>query len=208
MELDDLITYILLFLFFVVPSLVKRLRGKASKKAAEQPQADQKTADKSPINGRKKKPGLLGRLGTAVQDFVRELEKQALEAKKAAGEGGTSEPADKGAEGSVWDLLDDREAPAASMKAEPVSKKEITESPAQFYDPDHPFVRPEKRRVPAGPGPRKDSRPRRGKTIAATEGDRLGAPRPGVRAGIPAHALQQAVVWSEILGPPKALKPD
>ncbi|MEH0018772.1 MAG: hypothetical protein V6Z89_03915 [Desulfobacter sp.] len=163
MDFDTLITYILLFLFFVLPSILKR---KGQKK---------KTAPRE----KKKKPSIFDRLGQKIQEFIRELEKQAREAKKEQ-------------DGSVWDELDDRDE-------EMVPAYEAGDGDFQSHEPEAPDLsRPGTRTVRVTPP--EQSHP---KDMAPT------CPAvPAVRAGLPAHALQQAVVWSEVLGPPIALRKD
>ncbi len=188
MDFDTLIIYILLFVFFVLPSILKRKAKK--KKTAGEPQ-------------KKKNPSIFDKLGEGIQTFVRELEKQAMDAKK--------EQAQK--EDSVWDQLDDGDAPFETREdfdqeqdeewdeneEEMIPEYRPSDPTPGFYDPEHPFVTPSKTPVPRfeekqhpAPPPVPEETPR--ETIS------------GVRANIPAHALQQAVVWSEILGKPVALR--
>ena len=181
MELDTLITYILLFLFFVLPSILKR-KGKPKKAKAPK---------------KKRKPSIFNKLGDVIQNFVQELEKQAQEAKK--------EQAKK--EGSVWDQLDDRDAPFETREdvileeddQEGVAEYLAADPTPRHYDPEHPFVAPSKAPV---------SRAEKfsGKTPPPVPEESRPLETPGIRASIPTHALQQAVVWSEILGKPVALR--
>jgi len=169
MEFDNLITYILLFAFFVLPSVLKGL-GKKKKPAA----------------GKEKKASLFGKLGETVQNFIRELEKQAQEAKQKA---------QAQEQGTIWEELANEDEIELDLnenihQAEPV-RKPVPES----YDPDHPFISPEKRPVPAL------------ETVMA-EVDEKDTVLPGIRVDLPAHSLRQAVVWSEILGKPVALRND
>ncbi len=187
MDFDTLIIYVLLFFFFVLPSILKR-KGKKKKTAAPQ---------------KKKNPSIFDKLGEGIQTFVRELEKQAMEAKKEQGQ----------KDGSVWDQLDDSDAPFETREdfvreqdeewdeneEEMIPEYRPSDPDPRFYDPEHPFVKPSKTPVPRfeekqypvpPPVPEETSRD----TI------------PGIRANIPAHALQQAVVWSEVLGKPVALR--
>ena len=169
MDFDTLITYILLFLFFVLPSILKR-KGKKKNTAPRK---------------KKKKPSIFDRVGEKIQEFIRELERQAQEAKKEQ-------------EGSVWDELDDRDedmVPAYEAGGDDFRPHE----PDEFFpEPESPGVsRPKRTAVPIKPAEKPDPR------------DMDPCPAvPAVRAGLPAHALQQAVVWSEVLGPPIALRKD
>ena len=78
MDVDDLITYFFLFLFFVLPSILKR-KGKGKKTAKK---AEQKLEAKAKAV-KKKKSNLFDRLGEAIREAVRELENQAKEAKRS-----------------------------------------------------------------------------------------------------------------------------
>ena len=206
MDVDDLITYFFLFLFFVLPSILKR-KGKGKKTAKK---AEQKLEAKAKAV-KKKKSNLFDRLGEAIREAVRELENQAKEAKRKQQQEGQGKEKD-----SVWDLFDDRRAdaeapPARARKADvpepmaPASDEEAatearpgwpTSDPQpRSFDPDHPFAAP--RKTPPKPE-------RRARDITPSL-RKPPAPLP-VQAALPSHALQQAVVWSEILGKPKALR--
>lgn len=169
MEFDNLITYILLFLFFVLPSVLKGLGKK-----------------KKPVQVKKKKGSLFGKLGEAVQQFLRELEKQAQEAQQKAR---------AKEQGSVWeDLADEDEIELILPEDKPPAvsvKKPVPES----FDPDHPFVSPKKKPVPVADPVMAESHP-----------GSYGLPE--IRGEVTVHSLQQAVVWSEILGKPVALRND
>ena len=169
MELDTGIIYVLLFLFFVLPSLLKRKKKKAASK-------------------QKKQAFGLGKLGQTLRTFIRDLEQQALEAKNKAANQATSgsvgqvRPSLAGdrSDRSIWEMLDDRQAPA--------EVEAVADTPAE---PEP--VRP----------PRAD---RRGRPEIGKKGQGPEVPVSAVPVALPAHALQRAVVWSEILGPPKALQ--
>ncbi|WDP90616.1 MAG: hypothetical protein HUN04_13295 [Desulfobacter sp.] len=173
MEFDDLITLILFLAFFVLPSILRGL-GKKKKKPVR------------PKKAKKKRFPLFGKLGEALREFSRELERQALEAKRKA-------EAEKS--GRVWEemaeeeieivLPEDRPAtvPAEKRAAEPYIAEPVA-SPRK--KPAKPASAP----AAAGPG------------AAAIEG------LPTFQGALPRNPLQQAVVWSEILGKPVALRDD
>ncbi|MCG8633040.1 MAG: hypothetical protein MI863_04385 [Desulfobacterales bacterium] len=186
MDFDTLITYILLLLFFVLPSILKR-RGKKKKPAANPPK-------------KKKRLSLFNRVGNVIQDFVQELEKQAMEAKK--------EQAKK--EGSVWDQLEEGDASFETreeIKEDWEGHEDYDSMPEyrpadpdpRFYDPEHPFVVPDK-------APASQAAKITGKAPPPIPEEKQQESASGIRASIPSHALQQAVVWSEILGKPVALR--
>ena len=170
MDTDTLITYILLFLFFVLPAILKRRKKKAAEKT-------------KPVQASGKKTGFSG-IGNALREFVKEMERQVQEAKAA--ERQTSGTPDRG---SVWDLLDDREPETETAERASVGRRTDLDdvvSPA-----------PMTRATPVA-----DSPPARTKRPPKPVPTCI----PRVRTALPASALQQAVVWSEILGPPKALR--
>lgn len=205
MELDTLITYVLLFLFFVLPSILKRKKKKPAK------------AETQPENLKKKKSFGFGKIGEAIQEFVKELERQALEAKKAARE---AELKEAGSPESVWDQLDDRKKRAReernqgwgdvrdgmpeSFTAAAGAEDRDAEFPDLYvdpelkaYDPDHPFAAAEKK---------SEARPRQTIASPRTRPEYLTPSPRSISPALPAHSLQQAVVWSEILGKPVALR--
>ena len=209
MDVDTLITYLFLFLFFVLPSILKR-RGKG-KKAAKKAKSKIKAKKAEVRKAKKKKPNLFDRLGDAIREAVRELEEQAREAKRKQQQEGQEKEG-----GSAWDLFDDRDENTGDLPAleretdvpDPLSSASDADDTTgarpgwptsdphpRSYDPDHPFVAP--RKAPLETQRRiKVSAPPIQETPAALP----------VRAALPSHALQQAVVWSEILGKPKGLQ--
>lgn len=169
MELNDLITLIIFFIVFVLPSILK---GRGKKK-------------KPPIRVKKKKASLFGKLGDVLQEFKQELEKQAMEAKRKA-------EAEK--KGTVWDEMAEEEIELVpdEKRPSPVPVKKRAPEP---YIPE-PFTGPEKAA---------------GATVSAPA-QVTPAPRktglPELNGSLGRHPLQQAVIWSEILGKPAALKND
>lgn len=180
MELDTLIIYVLLILFFVLPSVLRRKKKKGTAQ-------------------RERQSSGLGKLGERLRAFMRELETQALEAKKKADQQAESDRTGQAAgpqraKGkSVWDLLTDREAEEAETVPYTELSAEVVSEPLAEPEP----VRPS-RAVRNG----------RPETVKKVQRPETPVPAAPVRAVLPAHALQQAVVWSEILGPPKALRQD
>ncbi len=169
MEFDNLIIYILLFAFFVLPSVLKGLRKK-----------------KKPAGDNKKKASLFGKLGETVQNFVRELEKQALEAKQKA---------EAEQQGSIWEDLADPDEIELDLNEAVHQPVPVGKPVPEFYDPEPPFVCPEKKSASTAES-------------AMAQVCKRGSVSPGIRTGLSVHSLRQAVVWSEILGKPVALRDD
>lgn len=166
MEFNDIVTLILFLLFFILPSVVRGL-GKKRKK----PFAPKK---------KKRKLSLFGKVGEAVQEFIRELEKQAMEAKRQQAE----------KDGTFWDEMGEEEMEIAVPEAPPAPapvEKKVTQ----------PYVSSDSAR-------KKTAAPPTVPTIARTEGADL----PGLKGRQGRTALQNAVVWAEILGKPIALRKD
>ena len=175
MEFNDLVTLILLFVFFVLPSIFK---GRGKKKAKI----------------KKKKPGLFDRLGEAINNFVRELEKQALEAKKQARQE---------EQGTVWEEMDDREQVVFSE--EPVGGPfAVPDTDGEEHGRMPPAMPPEKPRHGDRPLLHREKPAAAAPEVVKTEPDMTAPDR--IRMNLPKHELQRAVVWSEILGKPVALR--
>lgn len=176
MDFESIISFGLLFLFFIIPSVLKRM----GKKKSASPSA----------SSAKKKTSLLGKLGEQIQAFMRDLEEQAQKAKQEQ-------------EGSAWDQLDDgvdiREPfPSSDLDFEASGTDpgdNEPEVPPRFHDPEHPFLNSEKTAVSKRAVSREES-PVESPCLKKLQGN------------LPSHALQQAVVWSEVLGKPVALRRD
>ncbi|MDD9302305.1 MAG: hypothetical protein HUK40_08155 [Desulfobacter sp.] len=181
MEFGDLVTYILLFLFFVLPSILKK---KGKKKAG--------------TRETKKNASVFDKLGQTIQKFVSDLEDQARQARAKQEE-----------QGSAWDDIDDSASGVSSatqrhgVEEETFIPHEITREKTEHapspipahYDPDHPFLAPEK--VPVT----REARLKKKRPVVVCS-----PVFPGIEPGMLENPLQQAVVWSEILGKPVALR--
>jgi hypothetical protein len=164
MDADTLIIYVLAFVFFVLPSILRRLGKQAGP-------------------GKNKASLLPGKLGDKVRNAFQELARQAQVARTDAGR----------AEGDgIWDILDDRDettvqTPAADS-CDDDSQKLSTDSLSGPYDSA------------------KEGRPQPVQTKPPSALSEPVTSAMPVRAVLPPHALQQAMVWKEILGPPKGLE--
>lgn len=188
MDFDSIISLILLFLFFVFPSIVKKWAKEKKPRPAKQAKAV--------------KPSIFQKIAGQIRDQLKELERQAQMAKHQE-------------QGTVWDELDDREirsidegldeSPAEESFAfdgaldfeqtdaggvEPFKEPQVP----RHFDPARPFVQPEKKL----PGLEMEKTSSLGK---------VSAPAFAVAAEkVSAHELRQAVIWSEILAKPVALR--
>jgi hypothetical protein len=166
MDFDSIISIFFIFIFFILPVLLKRF------------QAKKRPASKTiPV---KKKASFFERMGEQIQEFVKDLEQQAK--------------AEKGTEGKkdgIWErLAEDEKSDAGSLKIEtPVYEKRTTigdqdSAPKKMISPVQTGFK-KKKKGPAGkPGP------------YCPETYSLNSRR----------KLRQAVVWSEILAKPLALR--
>lgn len=173
---------LLVFFFYVLPVILKKIRGK--KKAAKQP--TEKPAKQS----------LAQKFAEKAQLVIKELEKQAAENRK--NKSGSKEDTD------FWDHIAaaDRSAEPVFDHFEPVDEEEEPEKPSPLapvtaaapYKPIKPAarVKPTKRTVPA--------------PLVPTAADQL-LPTTATTIMTP-QALRNAVIWSEILSPPLALRND
>lgn len=181
MDFDSIISLILLFIFFVFPSIVKKWAKQKKTKPAN--------------TG---KPSIFQKIAEQIREQLRELERQAQIAKSKE-------------QGTVWDELDDRETlpvekglgeaedsfafeedlgceQTDSGGAEPFYEPKVP----RHFDPVRPFVQPEKNL----PGPEMGRISSKGAVSSAAF----------AVTNVTNHELRQAVVWSEILGKPVALR--
>ncbi len=167
MDLDSLINLLVLFMFLVLPAILKRRQAKGKK------------ADSKPGPGAKKKKGqlfsLLGKLWDQIRAHIKELERQARLAEQKSGK-------------NVWEDLED--SPLEGEAASDDLFREESFEPAE--EEPKPFVRPD-------PGPLPPPTPR----VPRPEPGVAPLPGPGSRRS---SRLRRAVIWSEILGKPVALK--
>jgi len=171
MDFDSIITFLFIFIFFVLPGILKQLKAGKKKKI---------------------KPSIFDRIGETIQQFVRELEQQALKQKQA----------DK-KQDSQWDRFEEDEI--SSQDFETIDQEEYFSK----FEPGIPAAVFEETQVPAHPT-----------TIKKPEKD---ITRPGIKESLSveepviqhpgsaqyvfkSNPLQNAVIWSEILGKPVGLK--
>jgi len=177
MDFDSIITVVFIIGFFVLPTILKQVQARKKKKAA---------ASTTPT----KSSSIFGRVGDQIRQFVEDLEKQARQQEK---EGGKDD--------SMWEgLSDEASLPPLEMedagndadfkRQDRVSTLQST-TPAKVASPVRKVLSSAKKSQPGkkepaimGPAPRSVSRTYRFKC----------------------SSLQNAVVMSEILAKPLALK--
>jgi len=169
MDSDSVITFLFIFAFFVLPSILKQI--KARKKKAPQPRK---------VNKNKKIFSIFGRIGEQIRQFVRELEKQTRIQRQAGKEQGT-----------VWETL----APDGEVSPD----FEKNDEDADFYEAEPEVVKQPvtDERQPQSTGA-KSSFTEFEKSVLTPAGSRPGR--------FKTNPLQNAIVWSEILSKPVALR--
>ena len=176
MDFDTIVNLIILFLFLALPSLLKRIKTKKSRPG----QPAQKGA------GKKNKPvlfALFGKITSQIEQFRMELERQARLQQQS--------------EKTAWDDL------AEPLPEDPGQEPDFPEQGfrADPWDPgekDADFLAAEAME-PEKPKMRREPEPVRKKGPSSET-----CPRP-LRRAAPCR-LRKAVIWSEILGKPVALR--
>ncbi|OQY51733.1 MAG: hypothetical protein B6230_04160 [Desulfobacteraceae bacterium 4572_89] len=170
MDFDSIITFILIVLFFVFPSILKQLSRKKKTSAAPN------KANKA------KKPSLFGKLGDKIRKFAEEIEKQAKEKKQGQG----------------WEeIIDDQEM---------VKTYEDPFDPDAYEDDGyHEALEPMQEPSISVAVSEEPGKPvlKSGKPSSGREncfGNAYGKTR------LSSSRLQQAIIWSEILSKPVALR--
>ena len=168
MDFDSFITFLFILLFFILPSILKQIQARKKKKEVLKP--------------KKKKSSFFNRISDQIQQFVKDLEAQAQQQKKANKDQET-----------MWEALSEDEAFHSEIETlekntdEDGSTRDI---PRKRVEQDVSFQKPKKQSLSI-----EDS----------TSG--IEKPRPlSDPYQLKSHPLQNAVIWSEILSRPLALR--
>lgn len=203
MDFDSFITYILILLFFVGPTILKQWQKKQKKKnstTSKQSKPDQVQSDLKQSGSQK--PGLFGKIQGLIQQFVKELEAQALEAKRKA-----AQDQDQTRHG-VWDELRDPEEPGDPDEQDAdFPEDQYTQDPYpdnidedEFDEVELPYYQAiETEDISDSTSKSLDAEPI-SDPIKET-GKVAVQPRQ-----FKSNQLQNAIVWSEILSKPMALR--
>ncbi len=170
--MDDIIIFLFLFLFFILPQLLKLLKLK-----------------KKPAKG--KKPGLVDRISEQLQKIAREIEAQRTRSETA----GTDTAPDMTSE-DFWQALAEEELPA--------KEHAVKETP----QPAQPPALKKEIQIPEIPKPEKQSagRPKCAEQPKHPGRKRAAKQKRSAVCRYRTHPLQNAVIWSEILGKPVSLR--
>jgi len=178
MDFDSIITFLFIIVFFILPGILKQIKAKKKKSV---------TPKKT-----KKKSSIFDRIGEKIQQFVRELEQQALKQKQADNK-----------QDSDWDRFEEDEI--LSQDFETVDQEE------DFSEPEFeiPAAAIEKAQIPSYPAtikkPEEDRTKQDIKESLFGEGSAIHHPG-AAKYVFKSNPLQNAVIWSEILGKPVGLK--
>jgi len=175
MDFDSIISFLLILLFFIAPTLLKRFNQK--KKTDGSPQAGMiKT-------GEEKKLSLFEKLGDQLREYAQTLEQDAQ----------------KGTPDNIWEHLDEEQDLPPSHED---SFEGEFDTPGYGIEPmaDTPViakasVMPEKKEREPAPKPE-----RKGSCCDSPGAGSFRSPK------LSSCQLQQAIVWSEILSKPVALR--
>ena len=173
MDFDSIISFLLILLFFIFPTLLKRF---SQKKKTISPQGKIETE-------RSKKRSVFERLGDQLREYAQTLEKEAQEARE-----GTQSPE------NIWEQAEEEPLPP--------HHKDFFEKDSEppVYD-SAPTAVPSVTAAPVMPGEKLK------KPVPTKKKDASCSPRAGsFQSPRRACQLQQAIVWSEILSRPVALR--
>jgi hypothetical protein len=178
MDFDSIITFLFIIVFFLLPGILKQIKAKKKKSI---------TPKKV-----KKNPSIFDRISEKIQQFVRELEQQALQQKQADNQ-----------QDSQWDRFEEDEISSQDFETvdqeEDVSRPEFETGAAEF----------EEAQIPAYSAAVKKSEEDTVKQDIkeSLSGKGVEIQYPGAAKYVfKSNPLQNAVIWSEILGKPVGLK--
>ncbi len=184
MDFDSFITFILILLFFVGPTILKQWQKKQQKSSS----GSQKDT------GPKKSKGLFGKIGDQIRQFIKDLEEQALEAKRKAEQ-------DQGQQ-TAWDDLRepgesgeyDTDFPESPYPESPYRESSDEVEPPYYQETE---IKEEPIPEPVHVEPA---------TVLSNESNYRKTP--SSVGQFRSNQLQNAVIWSEILSKPIALRED
>jgi hypothetical protein len=178
MDFDSIITFLFIIGFFILPGILKQIKAKKKKSI---------TPKKA-----KNPPSIFDRISEKIQQFVRELEQQALQQKQAGNK-----------QDSQWDRFEEDEMlsqdfetvdqeedfsePGFETGAAAIPEAQILGYSAAVKDPEEDMVKQDIKEALSGKG------------AAIQHPD-------AAKYVFKSNPLQNAVIWSEILGKPVGLK--
>ncbi len=211
MDFDSIVTFLFIIAFFVLPSILKQIQAR-KKKAA-------------PGQKVRKKPSIFGKISDQIREFILEIERQAREQnqKKTRNQDREQNQA-RPAQPSLWEALkEDEQAPldlGESGRDTDFGESSPLSHPEKAYSENAYLKKTSREKI--GPEfeerfqPQKEAQ-QAGGTLRKDQWSNLKDPgqgsymRPAAGAARQAgrfksNPLQNAVVWSEILSKPIALR--
>lgn len=178
MDFESFLTFLLFLLFFVLPTIIKQLKARKAKKEGTPKKA--------------KSTSFFGKIGEEIRRYLEDLERQAQEARESgARESEAREPATE--EQDFWESMaeEDEEEPAYRETPPPLEEKPAPVSAVPY-------------RYVSDPPPAKPAQKKRPKPQEEEKYIRFAAP--SVSLSFRQDPLQNAIVLSEILSSPLALR--
>ncbi len=194
MDFDSIVSILIIIAFFILPSILKQI--KAGKSKAGKIKVEKKSPEVSSVP--KKKPSVFGKIGEQIRQFMLELEQQAQQQRQAQADKDQTSRDQAGQDQSgkdqanIWDLLTEDEElyEDASQLEELVSDLNLN-----FEKVEQPEVKKE---------PEKKALKRKVQNIETPSISTV----PAKSFAFKSNQLQNAIVWSEILSKPVALRKD
>ena len=178
MDFDSIISVLLILLFFIFPTLLKRFNKKKN------------TAETSPA-GKARKLSLFERLGEQIREYAQALEQEAQKGKQ---------PRE-----NIWDHLADED------EFQTIHEDSFEEADSQAYRTESLAA---ESAVPAADSAIQENRRKRSVPKSEKHGQKQGPdcdpswPGTHRQPKLSSCQLQQAIIWSEILSKPVALRQD
>jgi len=189
MDFDSIITFLFLIAFFILPGILKQI------KAAKAKNTTPKEA--------KKKPSLFDKIGEKIQQFVRELEQQAQQ-QRQTGNDQSSPSQNRPAQNDPWDAFKEDEASHFDFETLDQEDNSFTDQEPELFENKIQTQKSSVRKELIDSS-RED---RKIKTIKKPITRKTPTIQPPIQAKyiFKSNPLQNAVIWSEILGKPVGLK--
>ncbi len=178
MDFDSIITFLFIIVFFILPGILKQIKARKKKSV---------TPKKA-----KKAPSIFDRISEKIQQFVRELEQQALKQKQAGNK-----------QDSQWDRFEEDEI--LSQDFETIDQEEDFSK----SEPEIPAALIPEAQIPAYSATIKEAEEDRTKQEikeSLSEKREMIQPQVTAKYVFKSNPLENAVIWSEILGKPIGLK--
>jgi len=164
MDFDSIIVFIFIFVFFVLPSILKQVKARKKKTGAGGKKAGVRKEKKKAVS-------IFGRIGDQIRDVLQEIETQAQQQKKTTKEQGT-----------IWETLAEEEPLFSDVE---MPGEDVDVKAAESFDSP---------KIP-GPEPRENPLLSGNPARSFPKDYRLKS-----------DPLQNAIIWSEILSKPVALR--